>query len=92
MLTSSLERQLCNPALLLKGHHAQNGSFLPGRAKVAFRKGPLGYLLQEPTDQARVIKNNPSLKDKSAPIKEELVRQNALTVKWMKTQSWSVQC
>ncbi|XP_056598241.1 uncharacterized protein LOC130416213 [Triplophysa dalaica] len=54
--------------------------FFPGRVKVAFRKGPLGYLLQDPTDQARTIKNNLSLQDKSAPIKLELVRQNALNV------------
>ncbi|KAI7798267.1 hypothetical protein IRJ41_024252 [Triplophysa rosa] len=52
--------------------------FSPGR--VTFRKGLLGYLLQDPTDQARAIKYNPSLHDKSAPIKEELVRQNALNV------------
>lgn len=54
--------------------------FFPGRVKVVLRKGPLGYLLQEPTDEARLIKSNPSLQDKSAPMKEDLVRQNALTV------------
>ncbi|XP_059199232.1 uncharacterized protein LOC131979304 [Centropristis striata] len=47
---------------------------------VSFRKGPLGYLRQDPTDAARVIKDNPSLQDKSAPVKADLVRQNALTV------------
>lgn len=54
--------------------------FFPGRVQVAFRKGPLGYLLQEPTDEARLIKNNPPQQDKTAPKKQELVRQNALTV------------
>ncbi|MGL4646002.1 MAG: hypothetical protein ACRCVL_02595, partial [Cetobacterium sp.] len=49
--------------------------FFPGCLKVVFRKGTLGYLLQEPTEEARVIKDNPSLQDKSAPKKEELVRQ-----------------
>ncbi|KAI7794744.1 hypothetical protein IRJ41_025973, partial [Triplophysa rosa] len=62
-------------------HHEEKGNFFfPGRVQVTFRKGPLGYLLQDPTDQARAIKNNPSLQDKLAPIKEELVRQNALNV------------
>ncbi|GAA6097626.1 uncharacterized protein LOC110959929 [Tachysurus ichikawai] len=48
--------------------------------KVVFRKGTLGYLLQEPTEEARVIKDNPTLQDKSAPKKEELVRQDALAM------------
>ncbi|KAK2852279.1 hypothetical protein Q7C36_007480 [Tachysurus vachellii] len=54
--------------------------FCPGCIKVVFRKGPLGYLLQDPTEEARVIEDNPALQDKSAPKKEELVRQNALAV------------
>lgn len=54
--------------------------FFPGRIAVTFRKGPLGYLRQDPTDAAKVIKDNPSLQDKSAPVREELVRQNALSV------------
>ncbi|XP_060714886.1 uncharacterized protein LOC132838529 isoform X2 [Tachysurus vachellii] len=54
--------------------------FCPGCIKVVFRKGPLGYLLQDPTEEARVIKDNPALQDKSAPKKEELVRQDALAV------------
>jgi len=45
-----------------------------------FRKGPLGYLLQDPTNEARLIKDNPSLQDKSAPKNQELVHQNSLTV------------
>ncbi|XP_016430772.1 uncharacterized protein LOC107757724 [Sinocyclocheilus rhinocerous] len=54
--------------------------FFPGKVKVVLRKGPLGYLLQEPTDEASLIKSNPSLQDKAAPMKQDLVRQNALTV------------
>lgn len=54
--------------------------FFPGRIGVTFRKGPLGYLRQDPTEAAKVIKDNPSLQDKSAPVREELVRQNALSV------------
>lgn len=45
-----------------------------------FRRGPRGYLLQEATDEAKLLKNNPSHQDKSAPLREELVHQNALTV------------
>ncbi|KAG7321022.1 hypothetical protein KOW79_015437 [Hemibagrus wyckioides] len=41
--------------------------------KKGFRKGPLGYLLQEPTKEARLIKDDPSLQDKSATKKEDLV-------------------
>ncbi|KAK3521127.1 hypothetical protein QTP86_013011 [Hemibagrus guttatus] len=33
--------------------------FFPGYIKVMFRKGPLRYLLQEPTEEARLIKDNP---------------------------------
>ncbi|XP_068459322.1 uncharacterized protein [Clinocottus analis] len=54
--------------------------FYPGKVAVSFRKGPLGFLRQDPTDAAKVLKDNPSLQDKSAPMKEELVRLNALTV------------
>lgn len=45
-----------------------------------FRKGPLGFLLQEPSKEARRIKDDPTLQDKSAPMREDIVRQNALTV------------
>ncbi|KAB5583886.1 hypothetical protein PHYPO_G00100990 [Pangasianodon hypophthalmus] len=60
--------------------HKKKVVFFSGTVKVVFHKGPLGDLLQEPTEEARLIKNNPCLQDKSAPVKEELVRQNALTV------------
>ncbi len=43
-----------------------------------FRKGPLRFLLQEPSREARQIKNDPPLQDKSLPVREDLV--NALTV------------
>lgn len=56
----------------LTGHHAQKVVFFPGRVKVVFSKRPLVYLLQEPTEEARLIKNNPSLQDKSAPMKDKL--------------------
>lgn len=55
-------------------------SFFPGRIKVIFRKGPRGYLHQDPTDAAKLLKDNPSLQDKSAPLREDIVKQNALTV------------
>ncbi len=45
-----------------------------------FRKGSLRFLLQEPSKEARQIKDDPTLQDKSAPMREDLVRQNALTV------------
>lgn len=45
-----------------------------------FRKGPLGFLLQEPSKEARRIKDDPTLQDKSAPIRQDLVQQNALSV------------
>ncbi len=45
-----------------------------------FRKGPLRFLLREPSREARQIKNDPPLHDKSLPMREDLVRQNALTV------------
>ncbi|XP_056293449.1 uncharacterized protein LOC130208388 [Pseudoliparis swirei] len=54
--------------------------FYPGRMAVSFRKGPRGFLRQDPSDAAKVLKDNPSLQDKSAAVREELVRQNALTV------------
>ncbi|KAB5581593.1 hypothetical protein PHYPO_G00177530 [Pangasianodon hypophthalmus] len=54
--------------------------FFSGTVKVVFRKGPLGDLLQESTEEARLINHNLSLLDESAPVKEEFVRQNALTV------------
>lgn len=38
------------------------------------------FLLQQPSEEAKRIKDNPTLQDKSAPLKEDLVRQNAQTV------------
>ncbi|XP_073327802.1 uncharacterized protein [Pagrus major] len=55
-------------------------SFFPGSVSVVFRKGPRGYLLKDPTDAAKLLKDNPSLQDKSASLREDTVRQNALAV------------
>lgn len=55
-------------------------SFFPGRLSVVFRKGPLGFLLQDPSAEARRIKDDPTLQDKSAPTREDQVRQNALAL------------
>ncbi|KAL3988832.1 Fc receptor-like protein [Sarotherodon galilaeus] len=52
----------------------------PEKISAVFCKGPLGYLLQDPSKEAQRIKNDPKLQDKSAPMREDLVRQNALTV------------
>ena len=54
--------------------------FYPGKMAVSFREGPLGFVRQDQTDAAKVLKDNLSLRDKSAPVKEEQVRLNALTV------------
>ncbi|XP_028973536.1 uncharacterized protein LOC106023952 [Esox lucius] len=54
--------------------------FFPGKVQVTFRRGALGYLLQVPSDAAKKIKDNPSMQDKSAPLKEEVVRKNAISV------------
>lgn len=49
----------------------------PGRISVVFHKEPLGYVRQDPSDSDRLIKDNPSPKDRSAPMKE-VVRQNKI--------------
>ena len=54
--------------------------FFPGKLQVVFRKGPLGFLLQEPSPEAKHIKDEKSLQDKSVPMRAELVRQNALSM------------
>ncbi|KAJ4939015.1 hypothetical protein JOQ06_028478 [Pogonophryne albipinna] len=41
-------------------------SFFPGRMTVTFRKGPLGYLRQDPTDAARLLKDNPIVHGRGA--------------------------
>ncbi|TWW54686.1 hypothetical protein D4764_0101130 [Takifugu flavidus] len=53
-------------------------AFFPGKLRVVFRKGPLGFLLQEPSDEAKRVSSTPQ--DKSAAMREDLVRQNALAV------------
>ncbi|KAG7333776.1 hypothetical protein KOW79_002183 [Hemibagrus wyckioides] len=39
------------------------GSVLITMHKKGIRKGPLGYLLQEPAEEARLIKDDPSLQE-----------------------------
>ncbi|TWW54681.1 hypothetical protein D4764_0101080 [Takifugu flavidus] len=53
-------------------------AFFPGKLWVVFRKGPLGFLLQEPSDEVKRVSSTPQ--DKSAAMREDLVRQNALAV------------
>lgn len=55
----------------------QRAVFFPGKLSVVFRKGPGGFLLQEPSAEARRIKDDPTRQDRSA-LREDLVRQNAL--------------
>ncbi|CAJ1086771.1 uncharacterized protein LOC117815916 [Xyrichtys novacula] len=55
-------------------------TFFPGKICVVFRKGPLGFLLQEPSKKARRIKEDATLQDKSIPTRADLVHQNALAV------------
>ncbi|XP_039519572.1 uncharacterized protein LOC120473667 isoform X1 [Pimephales promelas] len=56
----------------------------PGKIKVCFRKGPTGYLRQDPSDEAKRIKDNPNLQDKSAPQREDKVKENAHSVVFMR--------
>lgn len=55
-------------------------NFFPGRKTVSFRRGPSGFLRQDPSDEATRIKNNPHLQDKSPPQLPDIVKTNALTV------------
>ncbi|KAG5834113.1 hypothetical protein ANANG_G00257840, partial [Anguilla anguilla] len=55
-------------------------NFFPGKKEVCFRRGPSGHLRQDPSDEAAKIKRNPSLQDKSRPLKEGDVKDNAYTV------------
>lgn len=55
-------------------------SFFPGKKEVVFRRGPRGFLLQEASDAAKLLNSNPSLQDKSAPLRQDKVHQNALSV------------
>ncbi|KAF3835869.1 hypothetical protein F7725_028457 [Dissostichus mawsoni] len=58
--------------------------------KLGLSKGPLGYLRQDPTDAARLLKDNPSLQDQHAPVKEAVVKQNALTVCQRMSSWWAL--
>ena len=52
----------------------------PGKVKVSFRKGPGGFLRQDPTEEAKRIKDDPSLQDKSEPLNSIVVHKNAKAV------------
>lgn len=56
----------------------------PGKVKVLFRRGPTGYLRQDPSEEAKKIKDNPDLQDKSAPQCEDRVKDNARTIVFMR--------
>lgn len=56
----------------------------PGKVKVTFRRGPTGYLRQDPSEEAKRIKDNPDLQDKSAPQREEKVKDNARSIVFMR--------
>lgn len=52
--------------------------FFPGQVSVVFRKTPLGFLRQDPSEEARRIKDDPSMRDCSVPVKEATVRLRSL--------------
>ncbi|XP_049337523.1 uncharacterized protein LOC125802983 [Astyanax mexicanus] len=54
--------------------------FFRGKPHVVLHKGPLEFLLQEPSKEAKHIKGNPTLQDKTASMREDLVREKALAV------------
>ncbi|XP_030602769.1 uncharacterized protein LOC115792392 [Archocentrus centrarchus] len=56
----------------------------PGKVKVCFRKGPTGYLRQDPSDEAKRIKDNPDLQVKLAPQSEDSIKENARSVVFMR--------
>ena len=55
-------------------------NFFPGRKTVSFRRGPSGFLRQDPSEEAARIKNNPHLQDKSPPQLPDIVHSNAHTL------------
>lgn len=55
--------------------HKRSNVFFPGRVSVQFCKGSSGFLLQSPSDAAAILKNNPSLQDKSLPEGREVPRE-----------------
>ena len=56
----------------------------PGKVKVSFRRGPTGYLRQDPSVEAKRIKDHPDLQDKSAAQNEDRVKDNARSVVFMR--------
>ncbi|CAL8369067.1 unnamed protein product [Boreogadus saida] len=53
----------------------------PGKVKVSFRRG---YLRQDPSVEAKRIKDHPDLQDKSAAQNEDRVKDNARSVVFMR--------
>ena len=51
--------------------------YFPGKVQVCFRKGPTGFLRQDPSEEAKRIKNDPSLQNKSVPLNQIVVHRNA---------------
>ncbi|KAK6467290.1 hypothetical protein HHUSO_G35296, partial [Huso huso] len=43
-------------------------------------QGPLGYLHQDPSEAAKILKDDPSLRDKSKPLCQETMKSNASDV------------
>lgn len=56
----------------------------PGKIEVKFRRELTGYLRQDPSDEAKKIKNNPELQDKSPALREDKVRENARSVVFLR--------
>ncbi|KAL2076440.1 hypothetical protein ACEWY4_027968 [Coilia grayii] len=56
----------------------------PGKMKVCFRRGPTGYLRQDPSEEAKRIKDNPDLQDKLAPQGEDKIREHARSIVFMR--------
>lgn len=54
--------------------------FFLGKICIVFHKGPLGFLLQQLSEEARWIKDDHTLQDKSAPMRKDLVQQKVLAV------------
>ncbi|MEQ2290031.1 hypothetical protein AMECASPLE_039194 [Ameca splendens] len=56
----------------------------PGKIEVSFRRGPTGYLRQDPSDEAKRIKDNPDLQDQSAPLREAKVKENGHSIVFLR--------
>lgn len=56
----------------------------PGKVEVNFRRGPHGYLRQDPSDEAKKIKNNPNFQDRSPAVREDKVKENARSIVFLR--------